>query len=314
MLELMLAGNNVTIVPGSGPGNKKLLAGDKTNGWFGVQMATDLPAASVIASAVGLTATLPQNTTYPLRWMKAVLDGKFIFFPTAPFNNYTLTQLYNAGAVFGMDSNGLVTPTGLTPTNQLKIVTFKDLTGKDWAFRIRLIGTSNPINPTSTSLSSTQAQTCEMFNLFSHVTTNVTPLDGKSWDSLVIGRDIYNDRFHGRTLLGNQVCTRAPSYGWSTYYWESISNSYGWWPLLEVLDPDVDIIPPMDVSAIMPGDVPVAALPTAVYNKLAPSELTMAGQSERAAVVGSGTTDAVQLTPPTLIFENHDERPAHIKK
>lgn len=170
MLELMLAGNNVTIIPESGPGNKKLVAGNRTDGWFGLIPPEEMPSTATIATLSGLSITLPQAATVPLNWLKAVLDGKFVFYPTTPFNNLTLTAIYNAGVVYGTDDNGLNVPTGSSPTNQFKVLTFTDKGGKTWCFKLRLINTANPNNLTAvTTPAQAKVEAGEMFKLYSHV-------------------------------------------------------------------------------------------------------------------------------------------------
>lgn len=315
MLELLLAGNNLLVIPQSGPGSKKLLAGTRTNGWFGVVPANEMPSPAEITSGTGLVATLPQKSTIPLTWMKAVLNGKYVFFATTPFNSYSHTQLYNAGVVYGTDDNGLRVPTGSTATNQYKLITFVDTANKLWCFKLRLISTLTPNNPTATNVlpPEDQIKAGELYNLFSHtMASGNTPVDGVKWDKLVPGKDFYNDVYSSNVLLSGSVLRAAPADAPAQYSWWSIGVSGSWMPLLELLDPDVELIPPLDLMGATPSLV--GATPTATSNAipLVPPELTMAPQTERSAHTKQATSDTIPLIPTDLIMANHDEQPPHM--
>ncbi|QXO10067.1 hypothetical protein pEaSNUABM37_00106 [Erwinia phage pEa_SNUABM_37] len=277
MLELMLAGNNKPIVPESGPGNKQLLAGNRTDGWFGIIPAAEMPSPFTIATTSGLSVTLPQINNNPLTWLKAVLDGKYIFFSSTPFNNTTLTALYNAGVVYGTDDNGLRTPTGSSPTNQLKLIVFKDSANKTWCFKIRLINTINPNTMTSTDTpASTSVYAGEMYKLFSHImASGNVPQDGVKWDKFVAGREFYNDRYHSNSVQAGSVFQGAPTYTLGQYGWYGVGVSVSWMPVLELINPDVELVPPIEVTGAAPKMMPANVNATSNIDALSSSELTM---------------------------------------
>lgn len=314
MLELMLAGNNKTIIPESGPGNKQLLAGDRVDGWFGIVPGAQMPSPAAIVSGTGLSATMPQVANVPLNWLKAVLDGKYVFFPSTPFNTLTLTALYNAGIVYGTDDNGTQIPTGSTATNQFKLIKFVDQENKTWLFKLRLITTINPNTMTSNNIPPTANVTAgEMYKLFSHVTASptVAPADGVKWDKLTPGRDFYNDRWHSRSIFGSNNYQGAPTYTASQYIWIGNGTSLSWMPTLELINPDEELIPAFDVTGTSPTLTPMNPVLSSTIGTLSPPLADMVGGTELQPWVSSGSLPE-PLTPSAINVANSSELPAQM--
>lgn len=314
MLELMLAGNNKTIIPESGPGNKQLLAGGRVDGWFGIVPGAQMPSPATIVSGTGLTATMPKVANVPLNWLKAVLDGKYIFFPTTPFNSLTLTALYNAGVVYGTDNSGTQIPTGSTATNQFKLIKFVDQESKTWLFKLRLITTINPNTMTSNNTPPTASVTAgEMYKLFSHVisSASVAPVDGVKWDKLTPGGDFYNDRWHSRSIFGGSNYQGAPTYTASQYIWTGNGTALSWMPTLELINPDEELIPAFDVIGKAMTAAPANVNLTSNVEPLVLPAITMMNTTEVAALT-SGSVTADHLTPPAVFSINTTELPARM--
>lgn len=315
MLELMLAGNNVTIVPGSGPGNKKLLAGDKTNGWFGMIDAGEMPIPQeILTMGGGGIASLPNQATVPLRWMKAVINGKYIFVANTPFNIYALLDIYNRGQIFGTDDIGISPPSNrYNDQNQLQIVTYTDKVGKVWAFKLRTLSHSSNDKPTSTSVTTTELAEAESFKLYSHIISGVTPDDGKRWDNLVNGVDYYAAWSTSRTVFGTYFLSRAQNGNRSTGTWYANNTSYNWFPVLEVIDPDVDIIPPVNIAFETISLSGTGTIATSDAITMTPSELGMLPQTEVAPHVKESVDNAIAMVPSELAKLDHAERPPFMK-
>lgn len=121
-LEIMAetrAGEDYT----NAPGNKHLLKGNRSNGFFGfVQPGEfgeieDNPegnrdvSASNLAVAVGLTSgnSINEKTV----WMKFMRDGEIYLVPVKPLRRSTTwNAIYNAGAVYGNGGTGVNPPNG----------------------------------------------------------------------------------------------------------------------------------------------------------------------------------------------------------
>lgn len=105
------------------PGSEYLMAGDKQNGFYGFVQPEDFGliasnpegkqelSATNLATAIGLTGGSAINDK--VAWMKFSRKGKTLFVPVKPLRHSTTwNQIYNAGAVYGDDSVGLVPPNG----------------------------------------------------------------------------------------------------------------------------------------------------------------------------------------------------------
>jgi hypothetical protein len=86
MLELLLTSPPSTAVGTLPPGPPNIIAGNTTNGLYGVFDSTDFFTGSSLASAVGVSGigTLINDTT---RWVKASLDGKIVYYPMLPIRH-----------------------------------------------------------------------------------------------------------------------------------------------------------------------------------------------------------------------------------
>ena len=98
------------------PGSKYLLAGDRTNGYFGIVQSSEFITGNDLATALGITAGTSINSDTP--WLKLVRDGKIEFYPLLPLrHSITHNDIYNAGAVFGTGDEGVLPPNGRIGTN-----------------------------------------------------------------------------------------------------------------------------------------------------------------------------------------------------
>lgn len=315
MLELMLAGNNVTIVPGSGPGNKKLLAGDKTDGWFGMVESSELPTAQeILSNGGGGIASMPQQASIPLRWMKAVINGKFIFVANTPFNLSAPLDIYNRGQIFGTDDIGSSPPSNrYNDQNQLQIVTGADKAGKTWAFKLRVLSNSTNSKPTSTTVPTSDITESESWKLYSHIISTLTPDTGKRWASLVNGVDFYSAFAVSQTIVGTQFVSRAQTAAKNGMISGNNNSASHYFPVLEVIDPDVNLVPPINIA--FDGNVlsGTGVVITSDAIAITPSELGMLPQAETAPHIKAAVDNTVPTAPPSLVMLDHAERAPFMK-
>lgn len=105
------------------PGNNFLIAGDRNAGFYGFVQPEEFgkilsnPDGSQdfngtnLALSIGLTGGTPINMN--TAWMKFSWRGKVLFVPVKPLrHSATWDQIYNAGAVYGDDSTGVLPPKG----------------------------------------------------------------------------------------------------------------------------------------------------------------------------------------------------------
>lgn len=134
MLELLivnLVNKPPVVIPGdTGPGPTTLIAGDATEGYFGIVPSTDLIAGNTLAAAIGLTAGSAVNNT--VDWQKFIWQGKVLFSPLRGFRtNLNWTNVYQAGAIYGSDTNGFY-PSGTPKLQDAKVV----IAGRTYRVRV----------------------------------------------------------------------------------------------------------------------------------------------------------------------------------
>lgn len=118
--DLILTGNQkILVADNRGAGPSTLLLGNDTVGFYGEVLSSDFFTSADIIAALKRTTGIPGNLIQPA-WAKMTRNGKIIYVPNSCFGQSTWGDLYHAGLVFGMDSNGPADAslTGVTPTNQ----------------------------------------------------------------------------------------------------------------------------------------------------------------------------------------------------
>ncbi|MGL5397352.1 MAG: hypothetical protein ACRDBQ_19045 [Shewanella sp.] len=126
--DLILTPNQkVVVADNRGVGPATLKFGNDALGYYGPinqsDFVSNLDIVAVAAKATGIPTDPVQVT-----WHKFARDGKVIYIPSRIFGNAKWVDLYHAGFVFGVDDtkHDETTPlTGLTATNQLRVVEFK---------------------------------------------------------------------------------------------------------------------------------------------------------------------------------------------
>lgn len=137
MLEMMLGiGKRGLYLPDSGPGNKYLIAGDETLGYFGEVSASLLMDTADIIALTGVQSGAV-ITPSGLRWFKFIRQGTIIYYAKTQIKGTMLwNDIYLGGAVYGTNNNG-AWPSTNTPTNQLKqkVITEDE---RSWTVKLRL--------------------------------------------------------------------------------------------------------------------------------------------------------------------------------
>lgn len=123
--EVRSGNQKILVADNRGVGPSVLQYGDDNLGYFGSVLNADFVNYTHIAAAAATPITA---TTWNPTWHKFIRNGKIIYVPDSYIPFFTTWQLiYQAGFVFGIDA---VAPpghsvTGLTPTNQLRVIEFK---------------------------------------------------------------------------------------------------------------------------------------------------------------------------------------------
>lgn len=121
MLEVLLStGKAATAVSGIDDGLPTLIKGDVTAGYYGAT-ASNKPVINGddLAAAIGLTAGTSVNST--AGWLKFAYNGKVLYIAKMPLRDSVAWQdLYQAGAVYGDDTNGKY-PSGTARTQNARV-------------------------------------------------------------------------------------------------------------------------------------------------------------------------------------------------
>ena len=282
MIEsILFGGNRKAFLPYSGPGNKQILGGNKTDGWLGIIDTKLMPTLGQIAAVGNLNTSAYTGTSNATPgWLKAVLNNKILFILNGPWGGTaTYAAMYNAGFIFGVDGPGPAQAGALTAVNQLQYIEWTDPNGDSWLFKIRMLtDNSQTVVASSTDVTTTTIQDSEQYKLYSHILMNGQPTDGIAWDTLNANTDIHYHWTYGQTLIskGNvhaypQVAT--PNAG--QFY--ANSNAFSWTPVLELIRPDENLIFALNVKLTNPSARPVVTDTQTTTTLRAPGDLIVMG-------------------------------------
>lgn len=128
----------------TGPGPKILKMGDWDLGYFGFCTSAEFMTYGSLSGALGI-ATGTESAD--VGWLKVAYKGKVLFIARGGLRySIVYNDLYQAGAVFGTNNNGLVVPTGATATNQYRPLNVGDFTFTPRLLKGAATGTALPGN------------------------------------------------------------------------------------------------------------------------------------------------------------------------
>lgn len=297
MIESILFGGNRKVsLPYSGPGNKQILGGNKTDGWLGIIDPKLMPTLTQIANVGNLTTTAYTGTSNATPgWLKAVLNNKIVFVPNGPWGGTaTYAAMYNAGFIFGVDGPGPAQGGNLTPVNQLQYVEWTDPTGKSWLFKVRMFtDNSQTVVSIGSDVTTATIQDSEQYKLYSHILMNGQPTDAIAWDALNPNTDIHYHWTYGQTLISKSNVhaypqTATPNAG----QFQLVTNAFSWTPVLELVRPDENLIFALNVKLMDPNAKPVAASTVTGATLSPPGNVVVMGTP--------GTPITASATNPTI--------------
>lgn len=247
MLECMLAGGgDAKLVSWSGPGNKKLIAGNKEAGYFGTVTVGELFSLNEINAMVTSTTKQSNSLAY---WHKFILNNSRVFYIP---NTWTLGKIgwkdiYNSGLIYGKRGGGRTPlPAGVTTVEQFNpIIKGENVQGKVtyWPLVVR--------TPAGTDVDPyySMADLSDELKAYKKITdgTWATTLPPTGL-SLMTERDGQGAVSYRRNL--SQLNNLMSSYAMDTIGSETIgvssAQSYAWTPIVELVrDPNVALDPYM---------------------------------------------------------------------
>jgi len=266
MLEMLVAGGGRPAYPNSGPGPKILQAGTSQLGYYGTLTPAELFTPTEMFNNVGIQATAP-NADSSLLWCKFSYQGSTVYIPTQPMHYYpqmlSWEDLYQAGIVYGTDDNGsFPSPVG-SPVNQRTVIA-KTLESKPAGFVVRLpaAGSTDPNSPAVAESS----MAGEIAELLTKVIAQGVGFGTGKWDSISSGI-FATSSYHlmktsqsgatTNTLVGIGTTSKPGSVGYTGVGKTAKAANYGWWPVLEYVNPDLHVLGVTDVSASLPPPLAV---------------------------------------------------------
>lgn len=213
--------------PDSGPGNKYLLAGDGTNGYFGRVSQQEL---FTVAELNDLIRPDTAPTKIAFDWLKFFRNGKIVYLPTAGTLTATWTALYQAGAIFGTGDAGPI-PDSIEPVDQALIVT-KTENDKTRYYRVSVPASPDLSKGTPLWLISQLGDGSASGDWAND--TQLTRSNLVFTQQMLIGAN--PDKVQRCNLKGGSV------------EWITFSDTTYWWPVLEEISKDDIVLPLADVE------------------------------------------------------------------
>lgn len=273
MLELLASGGKTrgALYPDSGPGSKELVKGDETFGLFGTLSASEFFTTQELSDAVDYT--VGSVVTIAPEWVKVMMDGQVLFIPSVQLRNTAgWESLYNAGLIYGVETNGKYPVGSGVPQNKI-------VNKGGSLFRVRVFGKGDldpsTVNSQTTSLSPSNYELGRF----------CTKIYG---DPQTGGAFLNSWKLYGMSIISGKHVVQIPTSSANisnTAYprWVNRSNNYFfdgyvigkdalpastyWWPVLELLPSDT-VVPIKNVG----NDVSRTLLP------IAPGEITTEGE------------------------------------
>lgn len=131
MLELLYGPGGRKASGVTGPGPQAIIKGDLTAGYYGLVTPTEFINGTALATAIGLSSGIAQNSDLP--WFKFSSQGKTLFIPQRTFRHtVSWVDVYLRGAVYGTATTGRVNAG--TPVMQNRTITINGL-----VYKVRLM-------------------------------------------------------------------------------------------------------------------------------------------------------------------------------
>lgn len=252
MLENMMGGAS-KYYPWSGPGNKKLLTGNRDLGYFGPVTFTELFSFDFPLYFINGTYGKPVVPASEQKWHKFLYKDRVLYIPSRVLTNSIFwNTLYTSGLIYGAKGPGITpAPPNIANTDQLvRILVPENINGvnKDWVVKLQTIQGANQNPMTSFTPGDTEFDDL-FYGLF----------NGK-WASLTIENGRY---YLTQTRLAGspgQTITRSEAVNSALIVETKDADArYGWFPVVELVKGPTILTAPRRVDSV-PGSLPTPVL------------------------------------------------------
>lgn len=318
----------------TGPGPDKLVAGDISQGFYGILRATEFMTGPELRQRSGHTLPAANDGSLNQRWAKVALNGKTLFVPLGNlFGDASWRSLYRQGLVYGVDSDGPSRAVEVAGrgVNQLRLV---EKNGHRYKIRL-LKGLPEGGNPDSLKSGNWGGATPGLngsefndvmvrlgFNVYCSGNTGLTPnavatnsvissatlcQEIAAGSNEVVSRSLnwarfqrINSRNYQTTYPTTDGVAKVGHSATSTRY--NISGSYGydishrWCPVLELIEPEFDPEFENDTNGVGNVEVVIGTEQLGYMDIVSSSDF----------VTGTDLAKAVDLAAGEPIEENND--------
>jgi hypothetical protein len=268
MLEMLVGGGGKPYYPKSGPGPKSLQYGNEQAGYFGTVTQSQLFTPTEIFNQLNIPLLGPSLDASML-WGKFYYQGTIVYIPTRPVNTtaqvFSWESLYQMGLVYGTDSDGAYPSPVSAPYNQRTLIV-KKLENKVAGFKVRLPSAGNT-DPMTATLSAAGEFSVLLSNI---IALGVGAGTGK-WDSL--DTTVFNSTSYELSLTsllnsttsalyGRGLTNNPGQYSYSNLSKTGTSTAALWWPVLQYINPDENLLDLINFTTQLPQPMAVDMLQT----------------------------------------------------
>lgn len=241
MLEMMISGGgDPNTVKWSGPGPKKLIAGNKEAGYFGTVSPTVLFNSNELDPLV--TSDLKTKNTITV-WHKFILNNSRVFY----FPNTYMTsrvgwgELYKSGLIYGVRGAGRTPlPAHITAVSQLVTMVKSEVVAKEivnWPLLLRTLRGTDTDPYTDLSVLSDEMKLIK--NIMDGTWASVAFVSGYG---AMMERDGTALKSYRRTPANPTAIPPDDTIGSETLATSSVS-SYVWYPVVELIRENIALDP-----------------------------------------------------------------------
>lgn len=265
MLEMLVAGGGKPYYPNSGPGPKSLAGGNEQAGYFGTLTQNQLFTPTELFNLLGIPAIDPTTDT-TLIWGKFFYKGKVIYIPSRPINSsgqlFSWQDLYQLGLVYGIDGDGAFPYPAGSPVNQRVTIT-KTLESKTAGFWPRL-AKAGDVDPAPSTTDAGNSGLGEFAELLTNILPVGIPAATNKWDNIpltsfdqVSSATMLTSLSPGTGMMTGRYSSTSGRYNYGSSGKTAATTNWRWWPVLQYINPDENLVDLTGFKADSPPPKPV---------------------------------------------------------
>lgn len=265
MFEMLLTAGNKLYLPWSGPGNKKIVQGNKELGYFGEVSAQEFMLyRSFFSLMAPPRGAQPGFALSDQKWLKFIYKGRILFTPKYRIaTSLSWSDIYATGGVYGVRGPGpLPVPPG-GAVDQVKILTISEMIDgkfKTWPLKAQLFDGANLNANTTGDYDTDQTEWDNIWTqFFANKWENYDWLAMNTNDSTLstLVQERTTDGVNAGLRGGRSLGVLAKGAIAAT----TASGANSWRPVVELLRDDKIAIPVYNVTSAVSNDALTSIIP-----------------------------------------------------